>query len=239
MSFLVRPDGYVGWRGASWREAGLRDHLRPCSGTRLARPSGSRPNSAAPAAGRRRNSSARGAWCGRSGWGERRISSSRHPGERRSARAMMAGRVLGVIAFAALLADLIPAAQALAVAAPPGRFCSGSRCPYGEGLGASDERSRQPVRAIPGARLCRGRDRLSPASGRPRRTPIWSASARAARCWIPCAPRGRSCRRVPPRRQQDPARYDARCETRLYRRGCRGERDRVDRSALRQRCSSR
>jgi 2-polyprenyl-6-methoxyphenol hydroxylase-like FAD-dependent oxidoreductase len=26
-SFLVRPDGYLGWRGGSWRNAGLRDHL--------------------------------------------------------------------------------------------------------------------------------------------------------------------------------------------------------------------
>jgi len=26
-SFLVRPDGYVGWRGGSWRDAGLRDHF--------------------------------------------------------------------------------------------------------------------------------------------------------------------------------------------------------------------
>jgi hypothetical protein len=26
-SFLVRPDGYLGWRGGSWRDAGLRDHL--------------------------------------------------------------------------------------------------------------------------------------------------------------------------------------------------------------------
>jgi hypothetical protein len=25
--FLVRPDGYIGWRGRSWRDAGLRAHL--------------------------------------------------------------------------------------------------------------------------------------------------------------------------------------------------------------------
>ena len=26
-SFLVRPDGYIGWRGRSWREPGLLAHL--------------------------------------------------------------------------------------------------------------------------------------------------------------------------------------------------------------------
>jgi hypothetical protein len=26
-SFLVRPDGYIGWRGLSWRDAGLLSHL--------------------------------------------------------------------------------------------------------------------------------------------------------------------------------------------------------------------
>jgi hypothetical protein len=26
-SFLVRPDGYLGWRGRSWRDAGLLLHL--------------------------------------------------------------------------------------------------------------------------------------------------------------------------------------------------------------------
>jgi hypothetical protein len=25
--FLVRPDGYIGWRGRSWRDAGLLAHL--------------------------------------------------------------------------------------------------------------------------------------------------------------------------------------------------------------------
>jgi hypothetical protein len=25
--FLVRPDGYIGWRGKSWRDAGLSAHL--------------------------------------------------------------------------------------------------------------------------------------------------------------------------------------------------------------------
>ncbi|PXW51292.1 FAD-dependent monooxygenase [Methylobacterium sp. B4] len=27
MTYLVRPDGHLGWRGRSWREAGLQDHL--------------------------------------------------------------------------------------------------------------------------------------------------------------------------------------------------------------------
>ena len=27
-SYLVRPDGHLGWRGRSWREAGLQEHLR-------------------------------------------------------------------------------------------------------------------------------------------------------------------------------------------------------------------
>jgi hypothetical protein len=26
-ALLVRPDGYVGWRGHSWRDPGLRAHL--------------------------------------------------------------------------------------------------------------------------------------------------------------------------------------------------------------------
>jgi hypothetical protein len=26
-SFLIRPDGYIGWHGRSWREEGLRMHL--------------------------------------------------------------------------------------------------------------------------------------------------------------------------------------------------------------------
>ncbi len=28
MSYLVRPDGHLGWRGRSWREAGLQEHLQ-------------------------------------------------------------------------------------------------------------------------------------------------------------------------------------------------------------------
>ncbi|MCJ2049290.1 FAD-dependent monooxygenase [Methylobacterium sp. J-070] len=28
MSYLVRPDGHIGWRGPSWQDAGFRDHLR-------------------------------------------------------------------------------------------------------------------------------------------------------------------------------------------------------------------
>ncbi|GJD66825.1 FAD-dependent monooxygenase [Methylobacterium frigidaeris] len=28
MSYLVRPDGHLGWRGRSWRDAGLQEHLR-------------------------------------------------------------------------------------------------------------------------------------------------------------------------------------------------------------------
>ena len=32
-SFLVRPDGYIGWRGPSWRNEGLLIHLRRTSGS--------------------------------------------------------------------------------------------------------------------------------------------------------------------------------------------------------------
>jgi 2-polyprenyl-6-methoxyphenol hydroxylase-like FAD-dependent oxidoreductase len=31
-SFLIRPDGYIGWHGRSWREEGLRTHLARISG---------------------------------------------------------------------------------------------------------------------------------------------------------------------------------------------------------------
>jgi hypothetical protein len=27
LSFLIRPDGHIGWRGWSWRERSLREHL--------------------------------------------------------------------------------------------------------------------------------------------------------------------------------------------------------------------
>jgi hypothetical protein len=33
VSFLVRPDGYIGWRGASWRDEGLAAFLSRVFGT--------------------------------------------------------------------------------------------------------------------------------------------------------------------------------------------------------------